>query len=304
MRPKPGIEIKTPDQILSMRAAAGRGAHAGRAPGGRHARRQHRRPGRTGRAVEFAQRAPRPPSRATTGTPRRSAPRSTRSSCTASPARTRCWPRGTSSPSTAAPSSTAGPDLAALTVGVGDRPRADPFARGVRDRLVAGPGPGAARPPPHRHLSRRRGVRARRRTGSSRNTSATGSAAPCTWDPARPQLRPGQVRLREGMAVAVEPMIVLGAAETEVLADEWTVVSADGSHAAHYEHTVAITADGPWVLTAEDGGAPVSRRSASRRLPRRHLKRHSQKRGSAARPRAGTARRAPGLPAPGRRAGE
>ena len=68
--------------------------------------------------------------------------------------------------------------------------------------------------------------------------------------------RPGRgPRLREGMAVAIEPMIVLGTAETEVLADEWTVVSADGSYAAHYEHTVAITADGPWVLTAEDGGA-------------------------------------------------
>ena len=57
------------------------------------------------------------------------------------------------------------------------------------------------------------------------------------------------------MAVAVEPMIVLGRAETEVLDDEWTVVSADGSYAAHYEHTVAITPDGPWVLTAQDGGA-------------------------------------------------
>ena len=68
--------------------------------------------------------------------------------------------------------------------------------------------------------------------------------------------RPGRgPRLRAGMAVAVEPMIVLGRAETEVLADDWTVVSADGSYAAHFEHTVAITPDGPWVLTAQDGGA-------------------------------------------------
>ena len=68
--------------------------------------------------------------------------------------------------------------------------------------------------------------------------------------------RPGRgPRLAEGMAVAVEPMIVLGRAETEVLDDEWTVVSADGSRAAHFEHTVAITPDGPWVLTAQDGGA-------------------------------------------------
>jgi methionyl aminopeptidase len=67
--------------------------------------------------------------------------------------------------------------------------------------------------------------------------------------------RPGRgPRLREGMALAVEPMVVLGSPETELLDDGWTVVSADGSPAAHYEHTVAITPDGPWILTAEDGG--------------------------------------------------
>jgi methionyl aminopeptidase len=61
--------------------------------------------------------------------------------------------------------------------------------------------------------------------------------------------------LTEGMALAVEPMLVLGQAETRLLDDDWTVVTADGSWAAHFEHTVAITADGPWVLTAADGGA-------------------------------------------------
>jgi methionyl aminopeptidase len=67
--------------------------------------------------------------------------------------------------------------------------------------------------------------------------------------------RPGQGPLLvEGMALAVEPMLVLGRAQTRLLDDGWTVVSADGSPAAHFEHTVAITADGPWVLTAEDGG--------------------------------------------------
>jgi methionyl aminopeptidase len=49
-------------------------------------------------------------------------------------------------------------------------------------------------------------------------------------------------------------MLVLGEPHTRLLADDWTVVTADGSLAAHFEHTVAITADGPWVLTAEDGG--------------------------------------------------
>jgi methionyl aminopeptidase len=61
-------------------------------------------------------------------------------------------------------------------------------------------------------------------------------------------------RLVEGMAIAIEPMITLGSAETSVLADDWTVVSTEGSPAAHWEHTVAVTSVGPWVLTAEDGG--------------------------------------------------
>jgi methionyl aminopeptidase len=49
-------------------------------------------------------------------------------------------------------------------------------------------------------------------------------------------------------------MVMLGSPETVLLDDGWTVITADGSWAAHFEHTVAITADGPWVLTAEDGG--------------------------------------------------
>jgi len=66
--------------------------------------------------------------------------------------------------------------------------------------------------------------------------------------------RPGRgPRLVPGMALAIEPMLTLGTRETEVLADDWTVVTADGSWAAHFEHTVAITPDGPWVLTDIDG---------------------------------------------------
>ena len=57
-------------------------------------------------------------------------------------------------------------------------------------------------------------------------------------------------QIREGMALAIEPMVTLGAADTKVLADDWTVVTADGRPAAHWEHSVAITADGPVVLTA------------------------------------------------------
>jgi methionyl aminopeptidase len=67
--------------------------------------------------------------------------------------------------------------------------------------------------------------------------------------------RPGRGPvLAEGMALAIEPMLVIGERHVRVLDDGWTVVSADGTRAAHFEHTVAITAAGPWVLTAEDGG--------------------------------------------------
>lgn len=57
--------------------------------------------------------------------------------------------------------------------------------------------------------------------------------------------------LREGMVLAIEPMISAGTATIRTLDDGWTVVTADGSLAAHFEHTVAITAEGPRVLTGE-----------------------------------------------------
>ena len=61
-------------------------------------------------------------------------------------------------------------------------------------------------------------------------------------------------RIVEGMALAIEPMLVLGDPETVTAEDEWTVATADGSLAAHVEHTVAVTSSGTWVLTAADGG--------------------------------------------------
>lgn len=57
-----------------------------------------------------------------------------------------------------------------------------------------------------------------------------------------------------GVTVAIEPMVTSGSAETDVLDDEWTVVTQDGSRAAHWENTVAVTDAGIWVLTALDGG--------------------------------------------------
>jgi methionyl aminopeptidase len=58
--------------------------------------------------------------------------------------------------------------------------------------------------------------------------------------------------LKAGMALAIEPMLTLGEPEVMVLDDNWTVITEDSSMACHWEHTVAITDDGPWVLTALD----------------------------------------------------
>jgi methionyl aminopeptidase len=67
--------------------------------------------------------------------------------------------------------------------------------------------------------------------------------------------RPGRgPKLVEGLALAVEPMITLGTKDTVVLEDDWTVITSDGSWAAHFEHTFTLTPRGAWVLTALDGG--------------------------------------------------
>ncbi|GAA5112511.1 type I methionyl aminopeptidase [Alloalcanivorax gelatiniphagus] len=58
----------------------------------------------------------------------------------------------------------------------------------------------------------------------------------------------------EGLALAVEPMVTLGSKHTDLLEDEWTVATVDGSWAAHFEHTFTVTPRGAWVLTAVDGG--------------------------------------------------
>ncbi|WP_433387788.1 type I methionyl aminopeptidase [Micromonospora sp. KLBMP9576] len=67
--------------------------------------------------------------------------------------------------------------------------------------------------------------------------------------------RPGKgPRLVPGMALAIEPMITLGSPRTVEFSDGWTVVTRDRSMAVHVEHTMALLADGVWVLTAPDGG--------------------------------------------------
>jgi methionyl aminopeptidase len=63
--------------------------------------------------------------------------------------------------------------------------------------------------------------------------------------------RPGSgLALRAGLVLAIEPMVIAGGGDDcRVAADGWTVVTGDGSRAAHAEHTIAVTADGPVVLT-------------------------------------------------------
>ena len=56
-------------------------------------------------------------------------------------------------------------------------------------------------------------------------------------------------RLKEGMVLAIEPMVNAGKPDTKVLKDKWTAVTKDGSYSAHFEHCVAVTSNGPWVLT-------------------------------------------------------
>jgi methionyl aminopeptidase len=60
------------------------------------------------------------------------------------------------------------------------------------------------------------------------------------------------------MVLAIEPMVNAGAPAVKVLADGWTAVTRDGSLSAHFEHTVAVTAGAPWILTARE--VPVSAR--------------------------------------------
>lgn len=63
--------------------------------------------------------------------------------------------------------------------------------------------------------------------------------------------------IQKGSVLAIEPMLILGGEfDSRVLADEWTVVTADGSPAAHWEHTVAATEHGPRILTPREGDAP------------------------------------------------
>lgn len=73
--------------------------------------------------------------------------------------------------------------------------------------------------------------------------------------------------VKPGLVVAIEPMIVGGSIDTFTRDDDWTVTTSDGSDSAHWEHSIAVHADGIWVLTAPDGGAAGLARFGVRPAP-------------------------------------
>ena len=77
-------------------------------------------------------------------------------------------------------------------------------------------------------------------------------------------------RLAEGMVLAIEPMVNMGKPAVKVLGDGWTAVTSDGSLSAHFEHTVAVTSAGPWILTAlppvAGGSGPAASPAAENRV--------------------------------------
>jgi methionyl aminopeptidase len=147
---------------------------------------------------------------------------------------------------------------AAITVAVGSVTDADrALSKACRDALVAGIA--AARPDGRltdiSHAVERACVAAAARNGRAYGIVADygghGIGTSMHMEPFVPNRgKPGRgPRLRPGMALAIEPMLTLGTERTEELDDGWTVVTLDGSRAAHWEHTVAITDEGPQILT-------------------------------------------------------
>jgi methionyl aminopeptidase len=144
----------------------------------------------------------------------------------------------------------------ALSVGVGE---IDPADQAMLDACAASMWAGIAQAAPGHRLSDishavENSVRASGDYGLIREYTGHGIGTEMHMDPVvRNYGPPGQgPRLRAGMALAIEPMITRGARHVAELDDGWTVITTDGSRAAHFEHTVAITAEGPWVLTLRE----------------------------------------------------
>jgi len=161
---------------------------------------------------------------------------------------------------------------AAISVGVGE---IDPADQALLDACEASMWAGIAQAVPGRRLGDisnavERSVRGSGDYGLIREYTGHGIGTEMHMEPAvRNYGPPGQgPRLVAGMALAIEPMITRGGREVAELGDGWTVVSVDGSRAAHFEHTVAITAAGPWVLTALEGAKSAAAKRAGVRLSR------------------------------------
>jgi methionyl aminopeptidase len=155
---------------------------------------------------------------------------------------------------------------AALTVGVGE---IDPADQALLDACEKSMWAGIRQAAPGRRLGDishavEHSVRASGEYGLIREYTGHGIGTEMHMEPTvRNYGPPGQGPvLAAGMALAIEPMITRGTRLTRELTDGWTVVSADGSRAAHFEHTVGITPDGPWVLTALEAASAVSPPSA------------------------------------------
>ena len=189
-------------------------------------------------------------SRATTATRPRSAPRSTSRSCTPSRAPSQVLRDGDLISIDCGAVLDGWHGDAAITVGVGEvDPALLQMADGRRGRDVGRhrrrrPGRRQRQGPADRHLARGRdrGPQGRAGTASSTGTAATASAPRCTRTRTC-STTAGRARARgwcPGMALAIEPMITMGSPRTVELADGWTVVTRDGSVAAHVEHTMAL----------------------------------------------------------------
>lgn len=147
---------------------------------------------------------------------------------------------------------------AAVTIGVGNLAEADRrLSEACREALAAGI---AAVRPGARLTDVSAAVQQASTAAAARDGTAYGIVAEygghgigtaMHMEPFVPNLgRPGRgPQLRPGMVLAVEPMLTAGSAKTEELDDGWTVITRDRSRAAHWEHTVAVTDEGPWVLT-------------------------------------------------------
>lgn len=142
---------------------------------------------------------------------------------------------------------------AAFSVGVGEIDAAD---QALLDSCEAALWAGIAAAAPGRRLTDishevEQSVLAAGQYGLIQEYTGHGIGTAMHMDPPVPNFGPpGQgPSLQPGMALCIEPMITRGSRLNAELSDGWTVVTADGSRAAHFEHTIAITPDGPWVLT-------------------------------------------------------